>query len=202
MKAMTDVSLNERLRLFMAIPVPPAVRGEIAAAQRELQPLAPRGAARWTKPEQLHLTLKFLGGVPAALIEGLEESVQKACAGRPALRLNAAGIGFFPNARSPRVIWAGIRDEAGRLADLQKAIENSVRPFAAEPGAEHFVGHLTLGRFKNVRRREIEELAAHAQTMGGRQFGGWTARALEIIRSELSPAGARHTPIAAFRLGQ
>jgi 2'-5' RNA ligase len=201
-EAMADESSKEQLRLFVAIPVPEAVRDEIAVAQRELQPLAPRGVVRWTKPEQMHLTLKFLGAVPADRVEELKESVQKVCAGRPALRLRAKGIGFFPNARSPRVIWAGVCDEEERLADLQGEIEGAVRPFAAEPGAENFVGHLTLGRFKDARRREIEHLVNHAQAMGDRRFGEWTAWEIEIVRSELFPAGARHTLLAAFPLAE
>ena len=72
---MADESSKEQLRLFVAIPVPEAVRGEIAVAQRELQPLAPRGVVRWTKLEQMHLTLKFLGAVPPDRVEDLKESV-------------------------------------------------------------------------------------------------------------------------------
>jgi 2'-5' RNA ligase len=199
---MTLGNPDEWLRLFVAIPVPEPVRDEIAVAQRELQSLAPRGVVRWTKPEQMHLTLKFLGGVPADRFEDLKESVQKVCAGRPSLRLRAKGIGFFPNARSPRVIWAGVGDEEERLADLQREIESAVRPFAAEPGAENFVGHLTLGRFKDARRREIEQLVNLAQAMGDRRFGEWMAREIEIVRSELFPAGARHTLLAAFPLAE
>jgi 2'-5' RNA ligase len=199
-EAMADESSKEQHRLFVAIPVPEAVRGEIAVAQRELQPLAPRGVVRWTKPEQMHLTLKFLGAVPPDRVEDLKESVQKICAGCPALRLRAMGFGFFPNAHLPRVIWAGVGDEEGRLAELQKKIESAIRPFAMKPGAENFVGHLTLGRFKDIRRREIEELLHHVQTIKDRVFGGWTAREIEIVRSELFPAGARHTLLAAFPL--
>ena len=72
---MADESSKEQLRLFVAIPVPEAVRGESAVAQRELQPLAPRGVVRWTKLEQMHLTLKFLGAVPPDRVEDLKESV-------------------------------------------------------------------------------------------------------------------------------
>jgi 2'-5' RNA ligase len=57
-----------------------------------------------------------------------------------------------------------------------------------------------LGRFKDARRREIEQLVNYAQTMGDRRFGEWTAREIEIVRSELLPAGARHTLLTAFPL--
>jgi 2'-5' RNA ligase len=198
---MTDQNPTSLLRLFIAIPIPEPVRDEIIRVQRELQPLAPRGAVRWTSPDQFHLTLRFLGDVPVAGLEKLKESVNAVCRSARPLRLRAEGVGFFPDNRWPRVIWVGIYDQEGLLVDLQKRIETAVRPFTAEPGAENFAGHVTLGRLKNLKPPNIRKLAAHAQTVKDRTFGEWTAHEIEIIRSELSPAGARHTSLAAFRSG-
>jgi 2'-5' RNA ligase len=191
----------EKLRLFIAIPIPEPVRDEIIRVQREMQPLAPRGAVRWTRPDQFHLTLRFLGDVPVAGLEKLKESVNAVCRSAQPLQMRAEGVGFFPNPHSPRVVWVGIFDKAGLLIDLQKRIETAVRPFAAEPGAENFAGHVTLGRLKNLKPSDARKLAAHAQTVKDRTFGEWTAHEIEIIRSELSTVGARHTSLAAFRLG-
>jgi 2'-5' RNA ligase len=187
--------------LFIAIPIPEPVRDEIIRVQQEMQPLAPRGAARWTRPDQFHLTLRFLGDVLVAGLEQLKESVGAVCMNARPLQLRAEGVGFFPNPHSPRVVWVGIDDQAGLLVDLQKQIETAVRPFAAEPGGKNFSGHVTLGRLKNLKPPDALRLAAHAQTVKDRTFGEWTAQEIEIIRSELSPSGARHTSLAAFRLG-
>jgi len=92
-------------------------------------------------------------------------------------------------------------DQAGLLVDLQKRIETAIRPFTAEPGEKNFSGHVTLGRLKNLKPPDARKLAAHAQTVKDRTFGEWTADEIEIIRSELSPAGARHTTLVVFRLG-
>jgi len=197
---MTGEDSTERCRLFVAIPVPDAVRNEMIRVQRELQPLAPAGAIRWARPDQFHLTLRFLGDVPSARVTALQEAVRAVCPGASALRLCAQGVGFFPNARSPRVIWARIKDD-DRLAELQKKIQTAVHPFSTGPGGEHFAGHVTLGRFKQFKRQETGKLAACAETMKDRVFGEWTAGEIEVIRSELSPAGARHTVLAAFPLG-
>jgi 2'-5' RNA ligase len=117
------------------------------------------------------------------------------------LSLRAEGVGFFPNPRSPRVIWVGIKDGAGRLVDLQRQIEIAVGPFSPEPGEKNFTGHVTLGRLKNPRPADTRDLAARVQTFEKRLFGEWTAQEIEIIQSELSPIGARHNSLAAFRLG-
>ena len=199
---MADDSSTGKLRLFVAIPMPEAVRNEIAAAQLELQRLVSRDAIRWAKPDQFHLTLRFLGGIPGERVTALQAAINTVCLGLPALRLRAQGIGFFPKARSPRVIWAGVNDGEGRLVDLQKKIEGAVRPFTQEPGTEKFAGHVTIGRVKHLNRPEIEKLAAHAQAVEGRLFGEWTANEVELIRSDLLPSGASHTLLAAFRLGE
>ncbi|MGD0207735.1 MAG: RNA 2',3'-cyclic phosphodiesterase [Verrucomicrobiota bacterium] len=192
---------TEKLRLFIGIPIPEPVQDEIIRGQQELQPLAPRDVARWARPDQFHLTLRFLGDVPADGVEDLKKSVGAVCRNAWPLSLRAEGVGFFPNPRSPRVIWVGINDREGRLVDLQKQIEAAVGPFSPEPGEKNFTGHATLGRLKNPKPSDIRDLAARAQSLEKRLFGEWTAHEIEIIRSELSPAGAHYTSLAAFRLG-
>jgi 2'-5' RNA ligase len=199
---MTDDSSTEKLRLFLAIPMPEAVRNEITGVQQEMRQLVSRDAVRWTKPEQFHLTLRFLGDVPVERVAALQEAVNAVCRGSPALRLRAQGTGFFPNARSPRVIWAGVNDGEGHLVDLQKKIEAVVRLFTKESGTERFAGHVTVGRVKFLKRPEIEKLAEHAQVVKDHLFGEWTANEVELIRSDLLPAGARHTLLAAIRLAE
>ena len=78
---MADDDLPEQLRLFVAIALSEPVREELIRGQRELQPLAPPDSVRWTKPDQLHLTLRFLGDFPAHSVAALKESLAAACAG-------------------------------------------------------------------------------------------------------------------------
>lgn len=198
---MTIEGAVERFRLFVAIPVPAAIRSEMVRVQHELQPLAPRGVVRWTKPEQFHLTLRFLGDVSSDHVAGLQESLRTACSGVRVMHLRAQGVGFFPNTRSPRVIWTGITDGDNRLVDFQRKIEGAVQPFSAGPGGERFAGHVTLGRFKQAKQLDINVLTASAETMKDRKFGEWTVLEIEIIRSELLATGSRYTLLASIRLG-
>jgi 2'-5' RNA ligase len=186
----TGMSL-ESLRLFAAITIPEPVRNEMLAVQRELKPLA-LGDVRWAKPEQLHLTLKFLGNVPVISLEAVKKSLTIACAGAGPFHLNAKGIGFFPNERQPRVIWVGIEDDENALVRLQQRIERSLAPFAEKKGAEQFRPHATLGRFQKYRRYKTEQLVPHASSFGIHVFGGWRVEEVGLLRSELSQAGARH----------
>src|ERR1035441_3521640 len=117
MKAMPNESSDERLRLFVAIAIPEQVRNEIIAVQKELKTLA-LGDVRWTNEEQFHLTLKFLGNVPASSVEAVKESLAQACAVTAPFHLRAEGIGFFPNEWQPRVVWVGFEDDKNELTVL------------------------------------------------------------------------------------
>jgi 2'-5' RNA ligase len=197
---MTNEKPATPLRLFIAIALPEPVRDEIVRVQQELQTLVPPAAVRWTRPDQFHLTLRFLGNVPGESVDDLKQGVDAVCRNEPPLSLRAEGVGFFPGPRSPRVVWVGIDDGDGRLAELQQRIEATVGPFSREPGEKNFAGHVTLGRLKNARPKDTRNLVARAQSLEKRVFGGWTASEVEIIRSALSQSGACHTLLATCRL--
>jgi 2'-5' RNA ligase len=199
-KVASDHSSSAFLRLFIALAVPPDVRGEIGRAQGQLRRNAPPGAIRWTRPEQFHVTLKYLGDVPAAQVEALGKSVSEVCAGCPSLRLSASGIGFFPGAQKPRVIWVGADDASGQLAELHRQMEEAVRPFAPAEKPGKFAGHITLGRFKPGQRGAFEKLRARATILRDWHFGAWPAEEVQIVRSELTAAGALHTPLVSCPL--
>jgi 2'-5' RNA ligase len=191
---------TETLRLFAAVAIPEWVREEMARVQGELRPFTASGDVRWTKPEQLHLTLKFLGDVPANSVEALKNSLAEACAGVRPFHLRARGVGFFPDSRSPRVIWVGFEGDENGLADLQTRVERALAPFAEKPGVEKFRAHATLGRFQKFRRHKTEKLLPSALLFDDHVFGDWTVESLGLFRSELSPDGARHTSLAALPL--
>jgi 2'-5' RNA ligase len=188
------------LRLFIAIAVPPEVRQEIGRAQGRLQRHSPPGAIRWTRPEQFHVTLKFLGDVPSEHLAALEKSVNTVCSNSPALRLSANGIGFFPNAHKPRVIWVGARDDGAQLSELHRRLEEALHWLDQAARPKKFTGHITLGRFKPGHHGSIQKLLELASDLHGQQFGDWQAREVEIVRSELTSVGAEHLQIASFPL--
>jgi 2'-5' RNA ligase len=190
----------EKFRLFVAVRLPESVKSELSRAQAELRDALPPGAVRWTKPEQCHLTLKFLGDVDAPRVGELCSSIRKACHGFPAVHLRAERIGFFPHPRHPRVIWAWVHDLAECLPLLQQAVDVVVEDFTDEIREKTFTGHVTLGRCRNIKRAEAEILSNLAMRMADRVFGEWTADRIELIRSELSPGGSRHSSLATIEL--
>ena len=190
----------EALRLFISLSVPEAVKQSIEAAQTELRRVATDNAARWTRREQFHLTLRFLGNVPVNQLEELVEQSRLAARTFGPLHLTAQRLGFFPNAKLPRVVWAGISDRDNQLTELWRSIQSAVEPFTKEPPERQFKAHVTLGRINRLRRPEAVELAKTAAQFDNQSFGHWTASQLELMRSELSPTGARHSELAAIPL--
>ena len=197
---MADENSNEQYRLFIAIPVPEAIRTQIMRVQRELQRLLPPEAVRWTKADQFHLTLRFLGNVPSNCLSVLQESVHAVCTGSSRLFLEARGVGFFPDARSPRVVWVGIRERQNRLLPLQKKIAEAVRSFSGESSEDRFAGHVTLGRFRQLKHLNVNAIKGGAEKMKNRLFGQWAAEQIQIVRSELSGTGPRHRVMATILL--
>lgn len=188
------------LRLFVSLPLPPEVRAALKMAQAELAGLLPRGCLRLTRPDQFHLTLRFLGDVDIAAVPDLQKSLERACAGVAPIPLVAEKVGFFPPARSPRVIWAAVHDGTGRLRELAARIERAVAPFTTELAEKEFTGHVTLAHAQGVRRAEAERLGQWAEKLAARRFGAWTAVVVELIQSELRSSGAIHSALAGFPL--
>ena len=190
----------ETYRVFVAISLPERVKDEIERAQEQLSSGLPGKCVRWARREQFHLTLKFLGNVELQRLEALMASIQGACAGCGVLQLRAGQIGFFPNARRPRVVWTRVRDGRDWLPSLQRAVETAAAGFTGEAPEPKFTGHVTLGRCRMITRVQAEMLSTLAKVMEDRVFGEWTADRLEIIRSQLSPGGSRYTTLTSLPL--
>ena len=181
------------LRLFIAITVPGAIRAELARAQSELREAVGDARITWTKPEQFHLTLKFLGKVDVSSLEALGDALKEACQGFGPLSMRAEGVGCFPDFRRPRVLWVGLQDAGQRLVGLQGAIRDATQKFTAEAGEKSFSGHVTLGRIKAISAHQREILSRELARASAVVWGEWMATSVELIRSELSEQGAQYT---------
>ena len=187
-------------RLFIALELPEHIRTSILAARDECRVSLPPESVRWTRPEQLHVTLKFLGNVDAERVDELVAAVSRATHAFGPLHLRAGGLGMFPDRHRPRVLWIGVDDGGGRLVGLQRAVEAASAPFTTEKPGTVFNGHVTIGRCHAVPRKELVRFGMAAAAMETRRIGEWTADAIAIVRSELGPGGSRHMRLAAVSL--
>jgi RNA 2',3'-cyclic 3'-phosphodiesterase len=190
------LSVPGRLRTFVAVEIPGDLLKALETVQSELRRRGMR--ARWTRPESMHLTLKFLGNIPADHVAGVTDALQSAAAGHAAFRLTAAGIGVFPGVRRPRVVWAGLSGATAALARLQRELDDSLAAVGFAREERGFHGHLTLGRFaEGVDGGLIAEgVAFYASAT----FGDFEVCELVLFQSDLQPRGPVYRALARAKL--
>lgn len=190
------------LRLFVALEPPEPVRRRLGAIQADLKRTAGRQAqdVKWVDPAKIHLTLQFLGGVPEERVADIQTALTGAAEGARPLTLEVRGAGGFPNARRPRVIWAGVGGEVEPLAALVADIGRRLTPLGYAPEERPFSPHLTLGRARDS--RGAPGLGGALLGAGSSEGVSWRADALVLFRSHLSPEGPTYEALARIDLGK
>jgi 2'-5' RNA ligase len=183
------------IRAFIAIDLPEPVRAALAEAQGRLRH-APLGVKiSWSNPANLHLTLQFLGDVPAERVPVISAGLAQVAGAVAPFEVELAGVGGFPDLRRPRVIWVGCRDETGRLRELA----TRVRGLGWRAEEHEFTPHLTLGRVKTPRPDGALTRALDCLTR--RSFGTMRVEAVHLFQSQLHPHGAVYTTLSSHTLG-
>ncbi len=176
--------------------MPEAVKSALSEFQQELKKCG--ADVRWVKPESVHLTLKFLGNISEKDADRIIKTLEGTCSKNTEFTLDIAGAGVFPNKRFPRVLWVGINGN-GTFTALQQEIEDAMASMGFEKENRKFLPHLTLGRFRSLIGKEalLEMIELHKDN----KFGVIDVKNVSFMKSELSPAGAKHTRIAEILLG-
>jgi RNA 2',3'-cyclic 3'-phosphodiesterase len=178
------------LRLFVAIEMPEAVRALVETAVAPIRAERPR--ARWVPPENQHVTLKFLGSTWPRLVDWVVESIAEVATASQAFETRVDGVGAFPNERRARVLWGGLEDTTGRLADLAGALDRALeREFPSEKRA--FTPHLTVARFDPPERLPALDTGLRSEP--------FRVDRLILFRSHLRRPAPVYEPVEAFALG-
>lgn len=196
------------MRTFVAIDLSPAVKEQMRILQRQIQvalrPIGGDHLFKWTLPEKVHVTLRFLGETSDTQTQHLAKDLHRIGAETAPFSLQLGGMGVFPNWRRLRVLWVGIEGESAALHRLQQAVEAAAQAagFAAED--KPFAPHITLARMgKSARNDEIrsigEFLAQAAQTITAPRTV-WHVDEMVHMQSKLHSEGAIYTPIQHFAL--
>jgi 2'-5' RNA ligase len=182
------------MRLFVAIEIPETVRSALGELMKSLRDTC--RDARWARLAGLHVTLKFIGETPSERVVELESALAS-IPPRPPIAMNFRSLGFFPNARRPRVLWAGVEADPA-LAALANAVEKALSPGEIKQEDRSYSPHLTLARFKNS--AGVDALQIAIEKVGPLKFGGATATEFHLYQSVLKPGGAEYTRLATFSL--
>jgi RNA 2',3'-cyclic 3'-phosphodiesterase len=186
------------MRLFVALQIPAEVREALSKLVSELCQIASssgRDKPKWVKPENHHVTLKFIGETPAAKLDAIRETLSAVRSGQQ-VTLGFRGLGFFPNEKQPRIFWAGMRTSQN-LQTLAADVDQSLEKMGFARETRPFAPHLTLARFEPPGIAENLRIAIQKDMV--REFGSCTANEFHLIESKLNPSGAEYTSLQTFR---
>jgi 2'-5' RNA ligase len=184
------------MRLFIAIELPPEIKQGIAKVQEQLRETGAN--ANWTRPEGIHLTLKFLGEVEEAKTREIMQTLAGATQGIGKLNLEVAGAGAFPTGKNPRVLWLGVTGDVEKLGLLQGAVEDAMVTLGFEREERTFSPHLTLARIKFPKPRDNWQ--QKIESIRDVKLGGFEADRVSLMKSELKREGAVYTEIGRIEL--
>jgi 2'-5' RNA ligase len=182
------------VRLFVALDIPEEVRVALREFVTPLRQACP--AARWTRSEGQHVTLKFLGNVGEERLELIRSVLAPVRSAQP-VTLHFRGADFFPDARRPRVFWAGV-EASENLAPLAADVEGALVAVGFPHEQRPFRPHLTLARFPEA--KSSAPLLRAMQDRKGRlpEFGAASACEFFLYQSHLKPTGAEYTRLESF----
>ncbi|AWV89021.1 RNA 2',3'-cyclic phosphodiesterase [Bradymonas sediminis] len=192
-------------RLFVALDLAIGVVEELLNIQEEFHAYLdangdlPQTRMRWTHPENIHLTLKFLGDTDDALVSRLSDTISGLVKPLFPFEVETKGLGFFPAPELPRIFWCGFAPESAEvLALLQQAIERDLGELGFEPNERAFHPHITLGRVKS---RANPNFAKFAQKYENKSFGKSYVKDFVLYESILTPKGPVYQVVERFTLG-
>ena len=201
-------ALDAPWRLFIAVPLPPEVTALIGDLVGDLEKEG--WPVRWAAPDTAHLTIQFIGEVPAEQAELLRMALPAQVAGHAPFRLRTADLGVFPNLKMPRVLWLGLYGPAHRLVTLREAITSLLRELDLPHDDRPFHPHFTLGRVRSggnlmtrhlpeaIRRRFAEEAERSRAT--AKDPLQVPVDEVVLVRSILGRDGARHETLGRYPL--
>ena len=184
------------IRSFVAVEVSREVREEVRAFV-EARGSGIRGL-RWVKPENLHLTVKFLGDVPEGRLPEVGSALEEAAAGHCPLRLDFRGAGVFPPRGRPRIVWIDLAAGGAGMAALREDVERSLEPLGFPPETRPFSPHLTIGRARSL--EDPAALTLALAEVGEKRWGASVADRVHLMRSDLFPTGPRYSILHEVRL--
>jgi RNA 2',3'-cyclic 3'-phosphodiesterase len=183
------------IRTFLCIEIPDTIKARIGDLQRALKQIEAR--VSWVKPENIHLTLKFLGAVPASRIPSVCEAVSRAASHNSTFEVEVSGTGCFPSVRNPRVLWVGLTNLPNELRQLHKNLEDELAGRGFPRDSKRFAPHLTIGR---IRSPEGAPIVARELIEVGFESALAPATRVIVMRSDLRPTGSLYTPQALIEL--
>jgi 2'-5' RNA ligase len=188
--------MSKRIRTFIAVEIDASIRKQLVALQGELRGVAE--GVKWVEAENLHVTLKFLGDVDETQLYAVCKLAQQSVAGHFAFPMHVCGVGAFPNAGRPRIIWAGIQQGADELRRIYQSLDDAFGHEGYPREDRAFTPHLTLGRARQG--TSPQQLAGALAKLKEWEAGKTLVREILVMSSQLSSSGPSYSVMGRARL--
>lgn len=190
------------LRAFIAVEIPSSLQHTIQESTAGLRKALGDDLIRWVPPQNVHLTLKFLGDVSSSNLDLIKQMLTAEAAQHKCFEMQMEGIGSFPNSRRPRVIWVGLRAPTA-LESLQRGIETASARLGYATDEKGFSPHLTIGRVKqNLSALVIQHIRAELEKTKIGLLGVVRVDATHLFKSDLQPSGSVYTSLFSAPIGK
>jgi 2'-5' RNA ligase len=184
-------------RMFCAFELSETLQTRIHDHAKRVREAVPEAAASWSRPENIHLTVKFFGNVDPQRVATITATAERVVKEVSPIQIEVGRTGVFPRPSRPQVLWIGVEDPAGTLLKLQQSLDDGFAREGFPKEDRVFRPHLTIARI-----RKPHNAARLAQTHLETEFSAVavTLNELVLFRSELSSKGSKYTPISRHRL--
>ena len=188
-------------RAFIPIEIPVEIRDRFEQVISQLADSIPEHAVRWVPVNNIHLTLKFLGDVSEANYEVLIQLLESQAKLHSPFNMSVGGLGAYPNAKRPRVVWIGIEADQ-ELFELQRAIDAETTRMGYQSEVRDYSPHLTIGRIaRNTSAEDIRQVGEVVRKFDLGFLGVSRVDTLHLFRSDLKPGGAVYKKLYTARIG-
>jgi 2'-5' RNA ligase len=190
----------EEVRCFIAIELPDGVKRGLRELQAQLK-AGSQAPVKWVDPNNIHLTLKFLGNVAAGRIDEIGQAMTESVRGTSPFSLEVKELGVFPNSRRVQIVWVGVSGELEKLSRLQQRIESGLEKLGFAPENRRFTPHLTLARLRDratpQEREKLGQLIAETEFEAAQSF---TVNSVKLIKSQLTREGPIYSQLSSAAL--
>jgi 2'-5' RNA ligase len=187
--------MEEKIRTFIAINLDPQTKAYLKGIQDIL--LSTDVSVKWVEIENLHLTLKFLGGVERERLEEVKKTTFDLLKDIECFKIVLGGIGAFPNSKRPKVVWIGVEEGINTLKDIFERLDKGLRRLGFSAEEKGFTPHLTLGRvrsFHNIERlsKALLQVRTEPKVVD--------VSTIDIMKSQLTPKGPIYSVLGQIQL--
>jgi RNA 2',3'-cyclic 3'-phosphodiesterase len=185
-----------QIRSFISIELPESVKINLAQIESKLKTTC-QFPVKWVSPDNIHLTLKFLGNIDTSKIDSITEAVRSALHNESPITLNFAGLSVFPSLKNIQIVWVGLGGELDALNVIQNKIETQLIPLGFPPEKRQFTAHLTLARIKEYASYAEKQVLAHV--ISNTEINcdlSFKVNTINLMSSQLTRTGAAYRSLS------